>query len=129
MIIESLEAFEALDTQGVYDHIAEHLRAQGERAMLKDDSTTCAYRNKKGQACAFGAVIPDSHYLKEFEGLRYFDVLGTGMIPESYLEHESLLVHAQNMHDNLVDWTDSTLETELECLAAKIGLNYSGPSQ
>ncbi|MGF6978990.1 hypothetical protein QFZ94_007505 [Paraburkholderia sp. JPY465] len=55
-----------MDTQAVFDHIAQHLLAQGARSTHRLTGD-CLYRSAKGRACAVGSIIPDAVYSAAFE--------------------------------------------------------------
>jgi len=60
MIVEALEKTE----QELFDAVAEHLRKQGEAALVDcvPGGSTCAYRGENGLTCAWGAMLTDAEF-------------------------------------------------------------------
>lgn len=55
-----------MNHQEVYERVAKHLIAQGERAMTIG---ICSYRDKNNKRCAIGYLIPDEKYTESIEGV------------------------------------------------------------
>lgn len=55
-----------MDDQQVFDAVAAHLLAQGEKS-LSGDGEVCAYRGAGGLRCAVGCLIPDDRYEPDLE--------------------------------------------------------------
>jgi hypothetical protein len=93
-----------MNNQEAFNIMVQHLRKQGQRAILKDDPTSCAYRGADGLKCAIGALISDSEYNTQLEGraasvLAAFYGMFKGLDPY-------LLDDVQNIHDNysVTEW-------------------------
>jgi len=62
------------DNQAVFDAVRTHFTKPGARLATIEPLTTpdngngCFYRDGKGNACAFGCLIPDEMYEPEMEG-------------------------------------------------------------
>lgn len=56
-----------LDRQEVFNRVVTHLRKQGERSSLEEDSRICLYRGPNGLKCAIGGLIADEHYSSMIE--------------------------------------------------------------
>lgn len=55
-----------LDRQKTFDTVVQHLRAQGQQAIVDG---SCCYRTADGLKCAVGALIPDEAYTPDIEGM------------------------------------------------------------
>lgn len=102
-----------MDAQEIFDKVATHLFAQGEKAISGDGS--CVYRGADGAMCAVGCLIPNEVYTPAMEGLKAHALLSEeGFIPynDSDLDrrliipelatlrsHKALLGDLQDVHD------------------------------
>lgn len=88
-----------LSKQEVFDKVAAHLLKQGEKSLDKDGE--CAYRGEGGRMCAIGALIPDSRYNQDLEGLSVDSVEVERLLSETVqLDCEEMLSALQDVHDN-----------------------------
>lgn len=64
--------------QDFYNIIARHLLTQNSKAMVNEgsDNEQCVYRAPDGKKCAFGVLIPDTHYDPCLEGSGVLRLLG-----------------------------------------------------
>jgi hypothetical protein len=94
-----------MNNQEAFNIMVQHLRKQGQRAILKDDPTSCAYRGADGLKCAIGALISDSEYKEEFEGKPVSSLSDYGLFKDLDV---GLLADMQNIHDfSLVEYWES----------------------
>lgn len=116
-----------MNTQEIFDTVANHLLTQNARAM-RDNVGGCAYRGKDGLTCAVGCLIADEFYdpALEGEGVSADEVVqalneSLGM-PIGDREQD-LLGHLQRIHDNeqVENWPK-----ELKYIAQRFDLKYHG---
>lgn len=138
MIIESYEAFAALDAQGVFNHVVNHLREQG-RPALDPLINSCRYRYQPPDgptlACAAGCLIPDKDYdPATMEGQRFGFLMihhtpGKGdwpeVLPACYYPHIELINRLQRVHDAGPWDTVAVIEPALQAAAKEFGLRYT----
>lgn len=122
----------SLTAQQVFDTVARHLFAQGERAM--DSEGQCLYRAAGGKKCAAGVLITDEEYFSGMENVtfgsaRHYEGASgweTAQVawPPRLLVHEKLIVDLQSVHDSGCAWIsrDSMIES-LAAVAIKYNLN------
>jgi hypothetical protein len=67
-----------LTKQQIFDKVATHLMAQGQRSA-REYSSECLYRGEGGLRCAVGFLIADEHYDERFEG----SGVGWGLVEDS----------------------------------------------
>lgn len=89
-----------LTAQQIFDKVAKHLFAQGERAV--SESGTCEYRSAGGNKCAVGVLIPYDVYDPKMEGdnidgVWHFDGVEDLFAPDT----RYLLSSLQVIHDDL----------------------------
>ena len=115
-----------LNAQEIFNKVATHLFAQGERSIETDfELPTCLYRGPNGTKCAVGALIPDEEYDErlEYKGVRslpsvaeeirqsHWRTYKTPFIDSLNEEQNSpvfeLLAGLQEVHDSIDSW-DST---------------------
>ncbi len=88
------------------------------------DGTTCKYRSTNGERCVIGALIDDSHYSPDLEGLVVDEPLVKDAVKKSLnidimsATLSSLLFECQNVHDKRFNQRRFMLET----LAGDYGL-------
>lgn len=133
-----------MDKQEVFDHVARHLFAQGRPA--KDKRGGCAYRGKRGTACAVGCLIRDDEYVpamdseemlshlpgyKSWSGTSVIGLGNAGLLPERLKTHVPLLSELQDVHDSQVRLTERgrfsrpSLRECLQTVATEYGLDAS----
>ena len=89
----------------VFERVKTHLLEQNERSM-KEDYTSCMYRNSSGLKCAIGCLIDDEDYDPIMEGhsLDDTDSKKTRLLEDALKKADSLvdielLVNLQTLHD------------------------------
>ncbi|MFP4895774.1 hypothetical protein [Paraburkholderia sp. EG304] len=85
----TIDELARMDTQAVFDHIAQHLLAQGARSTHRLTGD-CLYRSAKGRACAVGCIIPDAVYSAAFEHSRITGLFWLLGKPEFRTAHHEL---------------------------------------
>lgn len=76
--------------QDLFDTMASHLLAQGERSV--DELKACLYRCDDGKMCAVGVLIPDYKYHSVLEGDTVQSLVVTGPLMNVYSDlHEAYL--------------------------------------
>jgi hypothetical protein len=105
----TMAELKAMSAQDIFDHVAEHLMKQGDRAW-DAGREMCRYRDNQGRACAVGCLIPTAAYKLSFEGADVDQLLYGRIGPRSGLhvlrKHEDLLRALQRVHDDgeVADW-------------------------
>jgi hypothetical protein len=102
--------------QEIFDTVAKHLFAQGERAgiQLEDEDGdvgvgfSCRYRAPGGRSCAVGKLIPDDVYTHVMEGTSAEGIceMYTDVLPAWMSDNIGLLIKLQIAHDEKDSWTD-----------------------
>jgi hypothetical protein len=130
--------------QEIFDTVAKHLLAQGERAITENGA--CAYRGVEGRKCAIGCLIPDEVYdpnmectslsigdLREArESDTKYGALFNVLIASSLWDgrdnsRKAFLADLQALHDMELHCDDTWL-IKLQRLARKYNLNYENKS-
>jgi len=102
----TIDKIEEFSLQEIFDYVVDHLRTQGEAALNLVGN--CVYKNKAGQSCAVGCLIPVTLYKKGIEGkgaseYSFWKALGLD-VPES-TEKIMLLQDLQFAHDaGVLNW-------------------------
>ena len=92
-----------MDTQQIFDQVAEHLLKQNKQAY-REDIESCAYLTDEGLRCAVGCLIPDGHEGLHYDGtlvdllMDYPDLISVFGIKEKN-DNEQLLIRLQELHD------------------------------
>lgn len=112
-----------LTAQMLFDLVAEHLLAQGERSVIARDALgggNCAYHGNGGLRCAVGVVILDHEYSITMEGCPVVELATRGLLPPRLKPHVPLLRDLQNVHDGFEprEWRSA-----LYRVAGRQGLN------
>jgi hypothetical protein len=124
-----------MDKQEIFDTVARHLFAQGERAYDREEGT-CKYR-REGQGkqlkCAVGALIPDDNYDPGMDDPNYSTsirgVLARAdekgyVLPDYFTKEQELLSALQTVHDYEINWRhEGELKNALSLVAIKYGLS------
>jgi hypothetical protein len=122
--------------QEIFDTVARHLFAQGERAGIVvdydpdefDEGFACRYRAPGGTVCAVGKLIPDDTYDPEMEGCGVSLLLDSfgPRLPSWMLDNYELLDRLQMVHDQKSHWVDDKrMRWELSLAAQAYGLDDS----
>lgn len=109
-----------MTNQEIFNKVRDHLLKQNAQALVPG-TTTCRYRDMRGNKCAVGCLISDEMYRLDMEGLRVSDALLTDddysqwgrakkiMVPalaqaigELNTSNLNLLAGLQNIHDNFL---------------------------
>ena len=109
-----LQVTETTTDQEIFDAVARHLLAQGEKAASVDEAghTFCRYRTENGRACAVGCLLTDEE-AAACEGCVADD------LPMAWTRrHSTLLRELQRVHDQEFAW-----RRELAFVAKDFGLN------
>jgi len=99
--------------QEIFDTVAKHLFAQGERAGRKPSwpgaEFACRYRGPNGTRCAVGIFIPDDVFDQSMEGTGIIGLLvGHGdKLPDWMRRNSELLERLQSAHDIEENWSSS----------------------
>lgn len=98
----SLKTLPNATSQQVFDHVAQHLLAQGERSLVLEpgapaEDLTPAYRSPTGLKDAAGSLMSDDEYSFEMEGNTWEGIVASGAAPK---EHAGLISGLNNVHDN-----------------------------
>lgn len=124
--------------QDIFDTVAKHLFAQGERSMLPGGSPLCAYRGQgdvtgRPVKCAVGVLMSDDEY--EASGAAREESFGgsigvaeLGGVRAQWLRPttESLLSALQYAHDTGAHWdSPTTLKEALRDVGERKGLDVS----
>lgn len=113
-----------INRQEIFDRIVFHARRQQSRAI--NIFGGCAYRAPDGTKCFIGALIPESNYKSELEGLSIrksaIQIAAFGHALKE--DDKKFLAEMQRIHDHVdvVDWEDS-----FKFVAKKYDLNYPKP--
>jgi hypothetical protein len=116
---EQLDMFDTTATyteqaQAIFDRVARHLFAQGDRAIVEGD--VCAYRGEGGMRCAVGVLITDDEYHPRMEGHDAYSLLCEArgdhdeVLPSRWPTlvrldpFASLLQDLQEVHDDPLVW-------------------------
>ena len=116
MTPEQTQQVKALRAQGdhvqIFNYVIDHLRAQGERSVIRGDraaAASCSYRGYKEDGgdthtmCAVGALITDDEYEYGWEGTGIDTLLSGRRLPsdlhECLARHEQMLLDLQTFHD------------------------------
>lgn len=116
MTYATIQGFELLNAQTVFDMSKEHLLKQGRASVI--EPLGCRYRSGKGLMCAAGIFLrPEA--TAECEGMGWLTLRNEGMVPS---KHSELVGDLQLIHDNTPpdDW-----KAQLKALAAERGLVYN----
>jgi len=118
--------------QDAYEVIRKHFLTQKERATLKPNGTTCAYRGAGGTKCAVGILIADEYYRSGMEGQNLYTSYireavekSTGLNLSDKISDDStfrFLIDAQRIHDDTFEGTLADRVPNLDALAARHGL-------
>ena len=89
--------------QEIFDTVAEHLAKQGHPA-LSGYKGSCMYRNKNGESCAVGCLIPDEMYDPKMdeEDISIETLIHHEpefLFPDYFKDNIGLLSHLQIAHD------------------------------
>ena len=117
MTYATIEGFEQLSEQEVFDRSKEHLLRQGEKS-ISPEGLGCLYRSGGGFMCAAGIFLrPES--AAGCEGKGWLDLRDRGWVPST---HAALVRELQYIHDATPakDW-----RAQLKALAAERGLVYN----
>lgn len=118
--------------QEIFDTVATHLFAQGERAIaMEPDTDICAYRTSDGKKCAVGCLIPDELYDPGMEGHSALGLVNAGfLLPSFFDKNLPLLDDLQFVHDEISCWdTEEFLRAELAKVADTYNLSTKTLSQ
>lgn len=123
--------------QELFDTVVSHLREQNAQCR---NETSCVYRGPDGiTACAFGCLIPNSHYNPQLERKSVDTLFYSGYIPEVFkalgcfmskeLSEDTskrldLLSKLQDTHDN---YRTSKWEPHFRRIAHNFNLTYNEP--
>ncbi len=121
--------------QEIFDTVAKHLFAQGERAGIvhndeaeANEGFSCRYRAPGGAVCAVGKLIPDTAYDPRMEGLGVdglFEAFGASL-PRWMRDNYPLLDRLQMVHDQESHWVDDMrMRWELSLAALTFELDDS----
>jgi hypothetical protein len=108
-----------MNAQELFNKVATHLQTQRVPSEKQDDTGAfvCAYRDDKGNKCAFGCLIPDEGYNETLEGHISSHLFSKMLYPNStdlrgleigpqlalvltdLLEHQDLIRGLQRAHD------------------------------
>lgn len=115
--------------QEVFDKVATHLFAQGERATDKTNRF-CVYRSANGNQCAVGCLIPDDEYDSAMEGHTISTLVSANRTTFSPTLSKmvwkspslmNLLTDLQNVHDDSYTWTSTIV---IRTRMGQIGLKH-----
>lgn len=115
--------------QSIFNKVVKHLRAQKCRSIK---GKTCMYRDKNGNKCAFGCIIPDHIYERNMEGLSTNLLLSdpykwkypkffTKLLPYGDLISQLRIIHDRK---NISEW-----EYHFQDVAREFGLTYTPTEQ
>ena len=122
-----LERVMSMTNQQAFDHVANHLREQGQAAL--SDGGICVLRNRSGLTCAVGCLIPMGRYEPRMEALVLDDLHDeiTDLFSEWPVE---VLATLQGLHDSTQNWEEHGgfvgEDSLLDC-AEQHGLTYTPP--
>lgn len=99
MTYSTIEGFEDLTPQQVFDISAKHLLTQSEKSM--DFAGACLYDNGMGEKCAAGVFLTGD--VSDYEGMGWYDLVNSGVAPPNNIDIISSL---QEVHDtvDVPDW-------------------------
>lgn len=110
-----------MNSQEVFDTVAKHLFAQGERSM-DERAWGYAYRAVDGKKCAIGILIPDREYDPSMEDTAVRDILVD--VPSLNGIPTHLLTALQQVHDFSGNWcADGAMKDSLAAIAKNFGLS------
>lgn len=114
--------------QEIFDTVAKHVFAQGERAGIKspNGNFSCQYRTPTGKKCAAGALLPDEYYHNDMEGTNWQSICQDGgfLIPDWMAEHSILIDDLQTAHDTKENWKSvNSMKTVFRQIAQKYNLS------
>lgn len=124
-----------MEKQEIFDTVARHLFAQGERAFDREEGT-CKYRlpvEGKWLKCAVGALIPDANYNPGMDDVNYSTRVGAVIgraevcgysLPDYFRKEQPLLASLQTVHDYSGNWRhEGEMRNALSLVAIKHGLS------
>jgi hypothetical protein len=119
-----------MESQEIFDIVATHLFAQGERSMVDKAtgySVVCAYRGVEGRSCAVGCLIPDDLYSTDMEGGGITEeFIKRFKLPAYFAENRRLLLNLQSVHDTKSPWVSTyTMQETLRTVARSFELDSS----
>jgi hypothetical protein len=117
-----------MKSQEIFDTVATHLFAQGERALAAvTPPIICAYRGGEGRSCAVGCLIPDDLYSEAMEGGGITeDFIKRFKLPAYFAENRRLLLNLQSVHDTKSPWVSTyTMQETLRTVARSFDLDSS----
>jgi len=123
MTPEQVLQVKALRAQGdhvqIFNYVIDHLRAQGERSVIRRDQAaevSCSYRGYKEDGsdthtmCAVGALITDDEYEYGWEGTGIDQLLSSRSLPSDLHKcldrHEQMLLDLQTFHDYQLEYDE-----------------------
>lgn len=117
-----------MEPQEIFDTVAKHVFAQGERAGIEetDGNFYCRYRTPTGKKCAAGALLPDEYYHENMEGTNWKTICQVEefLIPDWMKEHSILINDLQTAHDTLAYWQSAnTMKTVFRQIAQRYNLS------
>lgn len=114
MTYATIDGFESLTAQEVFDIAAGHLLKQMKRS---ENGEGCRYRGKSGLMCAAGPFLKDE-CTEKCEGNSWFGLTDDGLVPNA---NSVLISELQMVHDVTFpsDWP-----SRLEALAKRYNLEY-----
>lgn len=114
MTYATIDGFESLTAQQVFDISAGHLLKQMQRS---EDGENCRYRGKNGLMCAAGPFLKDE-YAEKCEGTGWYGLHIDGLAPRT---NSKLIRELQMVHDAC---DPSEWRGQLEAVAVRHGLKY-----
>lgn len=118
MTYATIDGFESLTDQEVFDISAKHLLKQGEKSLDVNRSDLCMYRGPSELQCAAGPFLKDKQ-AKKCETMGWRELTNKGMVPD---RHSILVTRLQHVHDIYEpgDWVQV-----LAVIAQDFGLEFS----
>ena len=113
----TVDGFEQLSEQEVFDISAKHLLKQNKKS-LSEDEETCMYRGEGGRMCAAGPFIKDSG-AEKCERRDWATLVKAGAVPAA---NSQLIIELQAVHDR---HGPSGWPHLLGRVALKHGLNFN----
>lgn len=80
----------------VFMFVWRKLKGQGQKSLINEIGSKCAYRGNNGTKCAAGWLIPDSVYKKDFESLSIELIFAFPEVPQATITFIGAL---QQAHD------------------------------
>ena len=122
MTYATIDGFEHLTPQQVFDISKNHLLTQNEKSMVQGESASagikiCAYRGENSKMCAAGPFLKDEEASK-CEGNDWTSLYKYHLVPSI---HSELVTALQDVHDYS---EPSAWEMELESVAVNFNLVY-----